>query len=454
LFDDNSYNSVIAKSSFVVEENNILNVSDFGAVCDGVTDDTAAINAALVEAAKSKKALKFDKKGTCLVSNKLVVTNGITQIFGGKIKFTGKITGIRLEGVVHGLAENVKDLRIHHMNIETNGYGILGYNNSRVKIHNNVIRNKKSVCSIYLFAHNLGAEDAVDNVISYNKISGQKNWGGGVYIISGLDYKYPSDANFGAATVLWFKEKTNASLTYAVRNTTITHNTIDGSYYGMYLSGAQNTLVSENTTINNTVSFTLSNGSNNNRIINNTLKEMVSSAVNLAYGSSDNLIRGNNISSSVATGEGLLQAYVGAKRNLFEKNAVESTGIYGPKWMLYLAVHADGNNVRNNIFTGSYGRACIAIEPAWDETQLFFAHRGSYLTKTYKHHVWANQDSDLIVIKDNILDVHSWREGAPEIFYSQITDDLGVHRLTNLVIENNTIVNPKPNYAEPYFLED
>jgi len=476
LFSDGTYDTMLAEDNFTVGDQSI-NIKDYGAKCDGVTDDSDAINEALKVAAKEKKAVQFGD-GTCLLKKKLIVTNGVTQIFGGKLKFINpKDNGIYLYGQVHKQQENVKDLRIHHMDIEIKGItysaAIIGYNVSRVSIDHNKIENKNGVSYILLYTHKNGMEDAVDNSITYNTIkSSNHSRGISIYIASSLDYVYPPEEytdptdgktkKWARATWLWVKDKTYAKPYYATLRTTISHNKIEGGYYGIGLTGASESTIEENEVLNNTRNISIQHGSNKNKIINNKLRNSTSSSIHLAYGSSENTIINNDILTSVAKGEGLLQAYVGSKHNLFEGNTVESTGETGARWMLYFAIHADGNKVINNKFIGTYHRACIAVEPAWDETVSHIAHRGSYLAKWYRHHIWSNQDTDGVVIKDNELDVNSVQFGGnyiaknqPEIFISQIKDKSGVHKATNLVIENNKILNPKPNYKEPvYFIDN
>ncbi len=426
LFGDNTYNTELAEDNFNVADRSI-NIRDFGAVCDGITDDSDAINEALKVAAEEKKAVQFGD-GVCLLKKKLIVYNGVTQIFGGKLRFVNpKDNGIHLYGKIHKQEENVKGLRIHHMEIEMKNipysYPILGYNVSRVSIDHNKIENKNGVCVIYLAATKQGMEEAIDNTISYNTIksSSQSN-GISIYVSSSLDYVYPREEytdprdgktkKWAPATWLWIKDKTYARPYYATLRTTISHNEIDGGYYGIGLSGASESTIEGNKVKNNARNISIQNGSNRNKVVNNRLQNSVSASIHLAYGSSDNTIINNDISTSVAVGEGLLQAYVGSQNNLFEDNTVESTGDTGARWMLYFAVHADGNKAINNKFIGSYHRACIAVEPAWDETVEHIAHRGSYLVKWYRHHVWANQDSNGIVIKDNVLNVYSVSLGA------------------------------------------
>ncbi len=60
-----------------------VSVADYGAVCDGVTDTTAAIQAALTAAAG--KVLTFNSGNTCLVGQ-LIVPSGTTLLGPGKLK--------------------------------------------------------------------------------------------------------------------------------------------------------------------------------------------------------------------------------------------------------------------------------------------------------------------------------------------------------------------------------
>ena len=71
----------------------IVSVKDFGAVGDGVTDDTAAITAALASGAATVIAI-----GTCKVSSPITVSNGITFNFNKLIPSASAVNVLRVYG--------------------------------------------------------------------------------------------------------------------------------------------------------------------------------------------------------------------------------------------------------------------------------------------------------------------------------------------------------------------
>src|SRR5690606_28514520 len=85
-----------------------ISVKDFGAVGDGTTDDSAAIQAAVDEALVQKTIVSFPA-GEYLLNSKIEVRNGVAGIRGdGGVVKIGAITGgFRLRGIRSGEAQNV-----------------------------------------------------------------------------------------------------------------------------------------------------------------------------------------------------------------------------------------------------------------------------------------------------------------------------------------------------------
>lgn len=78
----------LTKVSHLMITGTPVNIFDYGAVGDGVTDDTAAIQAAL-DYAHSIRGVVIIPSGTFLVSGTLTPLNAKIQGDGGKIKYTG-----------------------------------------------------------------------------------------------------------------------------------------------------------------------------------------------------------------------------------------------------------------------------------------------------------------------------------------------------------------------------
>lgn len=114
------------------KERDIVSVEDFGAVGDGVTDDTAAIQAA-INALSSGKTLVFD--GNYKITNQLLITNK------SRIRLTGK-GRVFFDGAPSGaymflLVGTIDDLEIDHLTLvgdNNAGYsqGAIGCNSGQI----------------------------------------------------------------------------------------------------------------------------------------------------------------------------------------------------------------------------------------------------------------------------------------------------------------------------------
>ena len=425
----------------------VMKLEHYGVIADGVTDDSAAINAALKKASQHGWSVQFPELKTTVAASPVIVPNGVPEIYGGTVSFVGKDSGFLLNGKHEGLLNNVKNLKIHDItvNIGKKGmFGIRGSNVSNVTI-DNVDVNGDSLKSraILLIAYTAGGEDSEGIIISNNRVTLPGNEKGmmGIELVSELDF-----GKYDGAISLWRATKTTALASYYMKGPIVHNNAIDGGYYGISLAGVLGYDVKYNIVRNNMRNISAQHRSNHGNIYSNVLRDSVSSGIHLAYGSSDNKIQFNDIETSKARGEGLIQAYVGTKRNLFEYNTVTCTSRQGAKYLAYSGIHADGNVFRNNIFKGTFSRAAIAIEPAWDHNHSSQAHRGSFRGDKSSHE-WANRSIDGIVVEGNRLEVVATRKYAPEIMYSEIKDHEGTHSLKNFTIRNNFSIGGNMDHA-------
>ena len=146
----------------------------------------------------------------------------------------------------------------------------------------------------------------------------------------------------------------------------IDSNHIDGGYYGISLSGATGCTITGNTSTNNERNLSMQDRSNGNHVRGNDFTESESSAVHLAYGSSNNVVEYNRIKTARAHGQGLLQAYQGSTGNTFRGNRVEAYGQANPSWFLYVATGSHDTTFEDNTLIGKAGSAVAAAESIWD----------------------------------------------------------------------------------------
>ena len=145
----------------------------------------------------------------------------------------------------------------------------------------------------------------------------------------------------------------------------ITDNTIDGGYYGIEFSGVTNSRITGNTIRNNTRNISMQDRSSNNTVENNQLRDSISSSVHIAYGSESNDVKGNNIVTRRAYGQGILQAYQGSKNNTFSGNSVTTRDKH-PSWLLYVGPDSGGTTFTGNTVDGTANRAFVGVESVWD----------------------------------------------------------------------------------------
>jgi len=145
----------------------------------------------------------------------------------------------------------------------------------------------------------------------------------------------------------------------------ITDNTIDGGYYGIEFSGVTSSHITGNTIRNNTRNISMQDRSSKNTVENNQLRDSISSSVHIAYGSEHNDVKGNNIVTRRAYGQGILQAYQGSKNNKFSGNNV-TVRENQPSWLLYVGPDSSNTAFTGNTVDGAAKRAFIGVESVWD----------------------------------------------------------------------------------------
>ena len=145
----------------------------------------------------------------------------------------------------------------------------------------------------------------------------------------------------------------------------ITDNTIDGGYYGIEFSGVTSSHITGNTIRNNTRNISMQDRSSKNTVENNQLRDSISSSVHIAYGSEHNDVKGNNIVTRRAYGQGILQAYQGSRNNTFSGNSVTTRDKH-PSWLLYVGPDSGGTTFTGNTVDGTANRAFVGVESVWD----------------------------------------------------------------------------------------
>lgn len=431
-----------------------LHLSDV-AVGDGTTDNTTVINA-LFDYAATNGCVVYVDAGTYLFDGLLIVKNGMRGLIGkgGTLKVAGTITavsGVILAGPTAG-ETRVADCDIRGLTIDcnnagngttTNTVGIWGQNTLRCNVIGNRVLNVKYGHGVLLRQYS-GSTDGGSNVIAYNFVQGEllnevasaANWYG-----IGCDMEPIYNPTYTDAGTQWkalFLGPNNAARIAATSSAyqdgnKVIGNRVIGGYYGLSLQSLTNSVVALNSLYGNQRGISLQNNASGNEVSANIIQECFSSGLTMGYGSSNNAIRGNRVSTTVGGGEGLLQGYLGCKDNIVEDNDIYCSSA-GNQYHVYFGVHASGNIVRKNKCRGTALRAYIAVESSWNTSDTDPATYG--YNKVFTNGV-ANEATTAVVVGDNFIDGSS---AVPALFLGQINDGTA-WALTDIELCDNRVKN-------------
>lgn len=149
---------------------------------------------------------------------------------------------------------------------------------------------------------------------------------------------------------------------------------IHQGYYGIGVSSVVEFSITGNHLRGNMRGMSIQDGSSGFHVRWNSIRENVSAGIHCAYGSSNGLVSTNIIESSVARGEGFLQAYVGCRSITFSHNLLGSSG-EGPKYYLYAGIDSQDILFTDNKIRGHARKAHAGVEAFWDSTSTIKQHR-------------------------------------------------------------------------------
>lgn len=419
----------------------------YGGVGDGVTDDTAAIQAALDVAAEGGLWV-YVTDGEWAISKYLIVRNGCRGLIGrgGILKNISSSlhTGIMLAGIASGEAENVANCTISDLIIDMDGRvgnAIWAQNVRNCRVVRNTIKNhtyaSSSFYGILLRAHAAGLAHMYENVIAENTVQ--------ITVTSSEDnpvgIELGAESDFGiypGALELWKGTFTAPTADYVPTRNVIANNIVVGGHYGISLLHAHGTQVIGNILVGQVRNISAQRACVDNSIAGNLLNDSYSAGMHFAYGSSKNAFRGNVIYNTTGTIEAMMQAYLGCKNNVFADNKIYSAAT--PKYGAYCAVHADGNRIINNEFVGTFARAVIGVESAWRTDSSDPAH---YATGGVGVDDCADVGTSGVEVVGNTIDSSS---AIPAIYLAQISDSGGDYALSGVCVTDNRVKQAAHNY--------
>jgi hypothetical protein len=437
-----------------------INITAYGAVGDGVTDNTTAINNALA-AAKTSNAIVTVPVGTFAVAGKLIVDSGVRGLIGlgGALKYTTSTAMILLRGKQSGAVANVFDFTMQDLYIDANNQDIsaldgsfavlIGENVQRCSFINNVIYNVNWALGkggIYLRTYLAGAAFTIYNRIIGNTLTGENiaslaSPENGPCIAIDVLNSQLNISPYADPTAYWKATFTAATATYYAQWNTIADNILHGGYYAISMPAAQYTTVTGNIMRNNIRGVSMQHCAKFNNISDNVVLQNISTAVGIAYGSTDNLVVNNNMQSTVCNGEAFIEAYLGSKNNSFIGNQMKATSL-APRFFAYCGIQSDDCAFINNVMSGEAARASIGVESAWNSTTTNPASY-AYALPAAAVDGFAGSGMTRIRVDGNVITNSA---AVPAIFTYQVSDGAGTYSLTECSIVNNVVTNNNPNY--------
>jgi parallel beta-helix repeat protein len=417
-----------------------ISVKDFGAVGDGVTDDTAAIQACFTYCSGSGATAYFPA-GTYSVDD-LAVTDGIAGIYcDGTIKGQGTAS---VAVIVLGSAGNpVTNAKFVLRMDQSSGdlRAVQGYDTVTCSFTNCLIDGFVNDPTLNHYAFWMEGP-CTGNVWSDNQITlydtpTQRGFGIALYGTVGTGLPYGGFFN-GVVSRAQFP---------AVGNT-FTGNVIQhGSYAVSIQAGEYNTVSGNYFFDQNHRSIYFANASWGNTVSGNVLREFLSSAVVLGYGSSNNVIVGNYCETTVISGEAAINITSGAQSNLISGNKIYSASNYG----VYVSTDSINTSIIGNDI-GQHYLAAIAVENDIKSPRPTNANysRPNYESPPSPYTAWSYIDMTGVVIKNNTIRAGYAGRSTAAIYVAQITA-AGNTKTSNITIDGNSVVTGS-NIAYNLFL--
>ncbi|HAR06635.1 MAG TPA: hypothetical protein DCR72_13850 [Pseudomonas sp.] len=420
-----------------------LSVKAYGAVGDGLTDDTAAIQACLDDAAAKGAYVVGSPLDVYSVST-ITIPAGIRAVDFTQCVIKGQGTAPDAVVVLGDYAQPLGGSTVISITLDmSNGdrSAIEGRNTS-----DTIIRQ----CRIYGFTNHATLNhygivmrgQCNRNLVCMNHITGVLNPTQRGLLI---DFLAEGQADFGGFYTGVITRATGPCVGNVISDNIL----IDGSYAVNMLGGERNVIKGNYCYNQNHRSMYFANTSWENIIECNVLREYKSSGILLGYGASRNIVANNTIMRDLYDGgEAAINVIVGAQRNLIEGNKIYASANYG----VYLACDVIGNIVQNNDVQNHY-IAAFAIENDWKNprpTNAIYS-RPNYAAP--EGDAWSHVDSADNVIANNTIRAGYTGRNTGAVALAQI-DALGNTSLIDNVVVGNRVISSTNVNVNLHFYAD
>ena len=397
---------------------------------DGGTDLAPALNAAAQAAKTLQLGIELPAQREYQLGSQITLENGVPYLHGNgstlAVQNSVNEAALKLpngasQGEISGLTLN--------MNAVPGVHGILGYDLHDYRIHDNHILHlgQRPGHPGYGITVYSGSGHTENITVENNHISAKPGNGAHAHADAPVGIAFNGAQQPGnpqwrdAKAPVWRQYVEDGTVAEADPSRTIKHitvrgNQVSGTYYGVAFSTVSDSEISGNHLHHNTRNISLQDRSNHNTVRDNILTDAHSSAIHIAYASSDNHIENNHIMTTRAGGQAILQAYQGSKNNHFSGNHIDVAHDATTNF-LYTATDSSGTTYRDNIASGRVSRASIGAESIWDK---------------------AGAGDEKSAYGNNMQDTN--------LYDGDITHGGGHGALTGLTISGN-ILAPEPTFA-------
>lgn len=164
----------------------------------------------------------------------------------------------------------------------------------------------------------------------------------------------------------WYQaHKAPVPVTMPAGKVVMTNSTVQGGYYGLALASVHDFRVEGNAFTGNMRGVSAQDSCSDGLITRNIITEFKSSGIHTAYGSAGIDVVSNMLSSTVAEGQGALQAYCGTRDIAFINNTVALAAGTSAQAHVYVGNDAQSTEVRGNLLNGPYRDASVSVDQSW-----------------------------------------------------------------------------------------